>query len=81
MTRHITTNQILALTSQPDLIERLLALLERMRIDEVTGDLEIRNGAASLILQSSGTVRVTGHRIVQDAERDIALIAAWIDLN
>ncbi len=81
MTQHITTEQILALTSRPDLIERLLALLDRIRIDEVSGDLEIRNGAASVILQTSGTVRVTGRRIVQDAERDIALTAAWIDLN
>ncbi|WP_170849004.1 hypothetical protein [Paracoccus aminovorans] len=41
----------------------------------------IRNGDAVNHLLADGTIRLEDKRIVQRADRDIALSAAWIDLN
>ncbi|WP_102225765.1 hypothetical protein [Acidimangrovimonas sediminis] len=65
----------------PDLMDRLLALAERIRVDPASGRLVIANGAARIVLCEDGTIRIEGRRIVEAAEEDIALSAAWIDLN
>lgn len=67
--------------AEPDVMRRLLDLLERIRWDEGTGALELRNGAAAIRLEADGTIRVTGERVVAVADRDVTLNGAWIDLN
>lgn len=67
--------------SDPDVLTRLLDLIEHIRWDETTGTLELRNGKAAIRLHADGSVRITGERIVNDADRDVTLNGAWIDLN
>lgn len=81
MTKSLDMQDVLAVVSNPDLVQRLVALLDRISLDAATGDLTIANGPARVTLALDGTVRIHGRRIVQDAEREIALSAAWIDLN
>lgn len=60
---------------------KLMALADMIEIDEATGSLEIRNGKARAVLRADGVVIVEGVRILQSAERDVAIQAAIIDLN
>ncbi|WP_432331962.1 hypothetical protein [Agrobacterium rosae] len=46
-----------------------------------SGTLTIRNGEARISLGSDGVVRVEGKKIIQMARQNIALDAAYIDLN
>lgn len=66
---------------QVDILQKLLALLDRISWDEPRQRLSIRNGDAVIHLLADGTIRLEGTRIVQRADQDIALSAAWIDLN
>ncbi|WP_175496460.1 hypothetical protein [Paracoccus halophilus] len=58
-----------------------MALLDRVNWDERRQRLPIQYGEAVIHLLADGTIRLEGTRIVQQADRDIALSAAWIDLN
>ena len=83
MGRPMSSSEVTTLlqTVDGETMVRLLRLLERISVDETTGDLTIATGAARIVLTADGTVRIAGARIVQDAERDVAIRAAWIDLN
>lgn len=59
---------------------KLLALAAMIEIDDA-GTLTIRNGEARITLQKDGVVRVVGKKIIQSARQNIALDAAYIDLN
>jgi hypothetical protein len=60
---------------------KLLALAKHVEIEEAGGAIVIRNGRAKIMLRDDGTIRIEGARIVQQAERNITLNAATIDLN
>lgn len=51
------------------------------RIDALTSDVVIENGNARIVLQSDGTIRLEGVRIVAIADERIDLNAAVIRLN
>ncbi|MCF1505972.1 hypothetical protein L0F51_19615 [Afifella sp. H1R] len=70
-----------AMADNMDFWSKIVALAEMIEIDQAAGTLSIRNGKSNVVLRSDGLVRVSGTRIVQSAERDIALDAAFIDLN
>ncbi|SFA62317.1 hypothetical protein SAMN04487972_14712 [Paracoccus halophilus] len=55
--------------------------MDRVNWDERRQRLPIQYGEAVIHLLADGTIRLEGTRIVQQADRDIALSAAWIDLN
>lgn len=83
MTQQFDGNAILKSVTgdQMDMLQKLVALLDRINWDERRQRLSIRNGDAVIHLLADGTIRLEGKRIVQQADRDIALSAAWIDLN
>lgn len=83
MTRPDKPGELTALLqgTHPDVLTRLLDLLERIRWDESTGTLELRNGAAAIRLGADGTIRLSGERVIAVADRDVTLNGAWIDLN
>ena len=60
---------------------KLLALAHMIEIDKASGTLTIRNGKSRILLRKDGTIRIEGESIVQSAQRNIALDAAFIDLN
>ena len=60
---------------------KLLALANMIEIDKASGTLTIRNGKSRILLRKDGTIRIEGESIVQSAQRNIALDAAFIDLN
>ncbi len=60
--------------------ETLLKLAKMIEFDG-SGTLTIRNGEARISLGSDGIVRVEGKKIIQTARQNIALGAAYIDLN
>jgi hypothetical protein len=64
-----------------DVWAKLTALAQMIEIDSASGTLMIRNGKSRILLRKDGTVRIEGESIVQSAERNIALDAAYIDLN
>lgn len=78
----LVRQQLLEVLRDED-IATLMALLKRVRIDPVNGDVTICNtaGNASVVLSESGKVRLHGVEIVQVAERTITLDAAVVDLN
>ncbi|MER0240409.1 hypothetical protein, partial [Fulvimarina sp. MAC8] len=55
---------------------KLMALADMIEIDADSGALTIQNGKSRAILHPDGTIRIEGTRIVQSAERNIALDAA-----
>ncbi|MCZ7464824.1 hypothetical protein [Rhizobium rhizogenes] len=59
---------------------KLLKLATMIEFDG-SGTLTIRNGEARISLGSDGIVKVEGKRIIQVARQNIALDAAYIDLN
>lgn len=83
MNKPLTSQELLAdaLGLNEDVLKRLLALAERIDLDENTGVLKINNGKASITLRNDGQIRIAGTSIVQTSEHDITLDAAWIDLN
>jgi len=83
MTQQFDGNAILKSIAgdQVDMLQKLTALLDRINWDERRQRLTIRNGDAVIHLLADGTIRLEGTRIVQQSDRDIALSAAWIDLN
>lgn len=70
-----------ALGLTDEVVDRLLALAERVEINPDSGSLRISNGKASIALNEDGQIRISGTSIVQTSEHDITLDAAWIDLN
>lgn len=76
--RDIDTRLALA---DAETLRRLTVLLERVSVNETTGDLVLTAGKAKITLSEDGTIRLDGARIVQDADQDVAIKAAWIDLN
>ncbi|AGT09063.1 hypothetical protein [Paracoccus aminophilus] len=62
-------------------LEKLAKLAEMIEISGPEGTLVIRNGASQIRLSADGTISVKGKRILQEAEKNVALRAAWIDLN
>jgi hypothetical protein len=60
---------------------KLLALADMIDIDKASGTLVIRNGKSRILLRKDGTVRIEGESIVHSAQTNIALDAAYIDLN
>ena len=60
---------------------KLMQLADMLEINEAAGIITIRNGKSRIILRADGAVRIEGQSIVQSAERNIALDAAYIDLN
>ncbi|MEJ6391618.1 hypothetical protein V8J82_00030 [Gymnodinialimonas sp. 2305UL16-5] len=83
MTRPIPSAEVETLLSlaDGDTLRKLALLLDRVMVNQATGDLTLKAGAAQITLSEDGTVRVTGARIVQDVDRDVSIRAAWIDLN
>lgn len=76
--RDIDTRLALA---DAETLRRVAVLLERVSVNETTGDLVLTAGKAKITLSEDGTIRLDGARIVQDADQDVAIKAAWIDLN
>lgn len=64
-----------------DVWSKLASLAQMIEIDSASGTLVIRNGKSRILLRKDGTVRIEGESIVHSAERNIALDAAFIDLN
>jgi uncharacterized protein (DUF2345 family) len=60
---------------------KLMALADMIEINRASDSIEIRNGKSRIVLRADGTVRIEGERIVQTAEKNIVLDAAYIDLN
>ncbi|MFK3780304.1 hypothetical protein [Agrobacterium sp. NPDC089420] len=58
-----------------------LAKLAAMIEFDGSGTLTIRNGESRISLGSDGVLRVEGKKIIQTARQNIALDAAYIDLN
>lgn len=69
-----------ALPLADDSWSKLLALAEMIEFDG-SGAVTIRNGEARITLHQDGVVRVEGKKIIQSARQNIALDAAYIDLN
>jgi hypothetical protein len=83
MNKPLTSRELLAdaLGLNDDVLHRLLALADRLKVDPNSGALKITNGKASISLAKDGQIRISGTSIVQSSEHDITLDAAWIDLN
>ncbi|WP_405402614.1 hypothetical protein [Paracoccus sp. Ld10] len=83
MTQHFDGNSFLQSIAgdSTEMMQKLSALLERISWDEPRQRLSFRNGQAAIHLLADGTIRLEGMRIVQSADKDITLSAAWIDLN
>ncbi|MBO9653458.1 hypothetical protein O3S81_15530 [Agrobacterium sp. SOY23] len=69
-----------ALPLSEDAWGKLLKLAAMIEFDG-SGALAIRNGEARIVLGADGVVRVEGKKIIQTARQNIALDAAYIDLN
>ena len=69
-----------ALPLPEDAWGKLLKLATMIEFDG-SGTLTICNGEARISLGSDGVVRVEGKKIIQMARQNIALDAAYIDLN
>lgn len=76
--RKILSEEVLPL--QDDAWRKLLKLATMIEFDNL-GTLTIRNGEARISLSPDGVVRVEGRKIIQSARQNIALDAAYIDLN
>lgn len=76
--RKILLEEVLPLPD--DAFGKLLKLATMIELDG-SGTLTIRNGEARISLGSDGVVRVEGKKIIQMARQNIALDAAYIDLN
>ncbi len=61
--------------------DKLIELARLVQRDAATGDLVIRNGLSTIRLAEDGTIRLHGTRIIQVADENISLDAAFIDLN
>lgn len=64
-----------------DAIEKLAYLASMLEISGPDRPLVIRHGECTIRLDPNGTISVTGRRILQDADQNIALRAGWIDIN
>lgn len=51
------------------------------RVEAATGDVVIENGKARIVLQSDGTIRLEGVRVIAAVEERIDMNAAIIRLN
>jgi hypothetical protein len=71
----------LSILQNPEFLQKLLSLVKCVHEDPITGDLVLRNGKVRCVLKQNGTIRLEGLKIVQVAEQEIALNAAYIDLN
>jgi hypothetical protein len=60
---------------------KLIALAEMLEINSTAGTMTIRNGKARIVLRADGVITLEGEKIVQSAQRNIRLDAAYIDLN
>ncbi|KAA3499341.1 hypothetical protein DXM27_19510 [Rhizobium rhizogenes] len=76
--RKVLLGQMLPLSE--DAWGKLLKLAAMIEFDG-SGTMTIRNGEARITLSSDGVVRVEGKKIIQTARQNIALDAAYIDLN
>ena len=70
-----------AIEGDLDAWSKLLRLAKLIDIDKSGNTISITNGAARITLHADGIVRVEGRKIIQSAHENIALDAAYIDLN
>lgn len=76
----------LSIADRQQLDETARKLPERVhdpvcRVDPATGDVVVENGKARIVLQSDGTIRLEGVRLVAMVEERIDMNAAIIRLN
>ncbi|MBA8902420.1 hypothetical protein [Phyllobacterium sp. P30BS-XVII] len=64
-----------------DAWSKLLKLAQLIEFNEGRGELVVRNGKARIVLREDGTIRIEGTCVVQKATQNIALEAAYIELN
>lgn len=81
MSKPIDLTAINRLLENQEAFDKLMTLLDRIQFDAGPDVLRLKNGKASIDLHADGTIRLKGRRLVQDAEENIAMTAAWIDLN
>ncbi|HLJ89706.1 MAG TPA: hypothetical protein VKZ53_23045 [Candidatus Angelobacter sp.] len=67
--------------AESDLFKKLLLLAECIQKDPNTGDLILQNGKARAILKANGEVRLEGVKIIQVANENLTINAAYIELN
>ncbi|WP_342145474.1 hypothetical protein [Methylobacterium fujisawaense] len=61
--------------------EALSALSKLIRYDSLTKTLTVANGKARIVLDGNGVIWIEGKRVVQRADEDLSVNAAWIRLN